>query len=407
MRRVAITGMGVVSALGQTLESAYARLKKFENCVQMLPELAEYKGLNTRLGCPLEFQRPPEWNRKTTRSMGLVSMYALAATEQAVAQAGLDAKTLESGMTGVAYGSCSGSIPPLLDFYSMLKTKEVCGITSGTYIKLMPQTAACNLSVHFRTHGRLVPTGTACTSGSLAIGNAYELIKYGKQTVMIAGGGEEFSATQVAIFDTLYATSLKNGEPGKSPAPYDRDRDGLVIGEGAATLILEEMEHAKARGAHILAEVAGFCENTDGTHVTNPNAETMRHALTGALADAEIDARQIGYVNGHGTATKAGDIAETQATREALGFAAPISSTKSYVGHTLGACGSLEAAMSVMMMNEGWFHPTLNLNNPDPDCGGLDYISGTGRRMDVEYAMSNNFAFGGVNTSLIFKRYAG
>lgn len=407
MRRVAITGMGVVSALGQTLESAYARLKKFENCVQMLPELAEYKGLNTRLGCPLEFQRPPEWNRKTTRSMGLVSMYALAATEQAVAQAGLDAKTLESGMTGVAYGSCSGSIPPLLDFYSMLKTKEVCGITSGTYIKLMPQTAACNLSVHFRTHGRLVPTGTACTSGSLAIGNAYELIKYGKQTVMIAGGGEEFSATQVAIFDTLYATSLKNGEPGKSPAPYDCDRDGLVIGEGAATLILEEMEHAKARGAHILAEVAGFCENTDGTHVTNPNAETMRHALTGALADAEIDARQIGYVNGHGTATKAGDIAETQATREALGFAAPISSTKSYVGHTLGACGSLEAAMSVMMMNEGWFHPTLNLNNPDPDCGELDYISGTGRRMDVEYAMSNNFAFGGVNTSLIFKRYAG
>lgn len=407
MRRVAITGMGVVSALGQTLASAYARLKKFENCVQMLPELAEYKGLNTRLGCPLEFQRPPEWNRKTTRSMGLVSMYALAATEQAVAQAGLDAKTLESGMTGVAYGSCSGSILPLLDFYSMLKTKEVCGITSGTYIKLMPQTAACNLSVHFRTHGRLVPTGTACTSGSLAIGNAYELIKYGKQTVMIAGGGEEFSATQVAIFDTLYATSLKNGEPGKSPAPYDRDRDGLVIGEGAATLILEEMEHAKARGAHILAEVAGFCENTDGTHVTNPNAETMRHALTGALADAEIDARQIGYVNGHGTATKAGDIAETQATREALGFAAPISSTKSYVGHTLGACGSLEAAMSVMMMNEGWFHPTLNLNNPDPDCGELDYISGTGRRMDVEYAMSNNFAFGGVNTSLIFKRYAG
>lgn len=407
MRRVAITGMGVVSALGQTLASAYARLKRFENCVQMLPELAEYKGLNTRLGCPLEFQRPPEWNRKTTRSMGLVSMYALAATEQAVAQAGLDAKTLESGMTGVAYGSCSGSIPPLLDFYSMLKTKEACGITSGTYIKLMPQTAACNLSVHFRTHGRLVPTGTACTSGSLAIGNAYELIKYGKQTVMIAGGGEEFSATQVAIFDTLYATSLKNGEPGKSPAPYDRDRDGLVIGEGAATLILEEMEHAKARGAHILAEVAGFCENTDGTHVTNPNAETMRHALTGALADAEIDARQIGYVNGHGTATKAGDIAETQATREALGFAAPISSTKSYVGHTLGACGSLEAAMSVMMMNEGWFHPTLNLNNPDPDCGELDYISGTGRRMDVEYAMSNNFAFGGVNTSLIFKRYAG
>lgn len=407
MRRVAITGMGVVSALGQTLESAYARLKTFKNCVQALPELAEYKGLNTRLGCPFEFRRPAEWTRKTTRSMGPVSMYALAATEQAVAQAGLDAKTLENGMTGVAYGSCSGSIAPLLDFYSMLKTKEVSGITSGTYIKLMPQTAACNLSVHFRTHGRLVPTGTACTSGSLAIGNAYELIKHGKQTVMIAGGGEEFSATQVAIFDTLYATSLKNGEPEKTPSPYDRDRDGLVIGEGAATLILEDMEHAKARGARILAEVAGFCENTDGTHVTNPNAETMRYALEGALEDAGIGARQVGYVNGHGTATKAGDIAETQATRQALGFAAPISSTKSYVGHTLGACGSLEAALTVMMMNEGWFHPTLNLRNPDPDCGELDYITGEGRRIDAEYAMSNNFAFGGVNTSLVFRRHAG
>ena len=407
MRRVVITGMGVVSALGQTTESAYARLKTFRNCIQSLPELAEYKGLNTRLGCKLDFVRPAAWNRKTIRSMGDVSMYALAATEQALAQAGIGPEILESGRTGVAYGSCSGSIPPLLDFYSMLKTKEVCGITSGTYIKLMPQTAACNLSVHFKTHGRLVPTGTACTSGSLAIGNAYELIKYGKQDVMIAGGGEEFSVTQIAVFDTLYATSLKNDTPEKSPAPYDAGRDGLVIGEGAATLILEELEHAKARGATILAEVAGFCENTDGTHVTNPNAETMRLALTGALEDAGIPPTAIGYVNGHGTATRAGDIAETAATRAALGFAAPISSTKSYVGHTLGACGSLEAALTVMMMAEGWFHPTLNLTEPDPACAELDYLTGEGRRMDVEYAMSNNFAFGGVNTSLVFRRYAG
>jgi 3-oxoacyl-[acyl-carrier-protein] synthase II len=140
--------------------------------------------------------------------------------------------------------------------------------------------------------------------------------------------------------------------------------------------------------------------------VTNPNADTMRMALSGALADAGIPAEAIGYVNGHGTATKAGDIAETKATREALGFAAPISSTKSYVGHTLGACGSLEAALTVMMMDEGWFHPTLNFSNPDPDCAELDYISGEGRRIDVEYAMSNNFAFGGVNTSLVFRRYA-
>ena len=403
-RRVAVTGMGIVSALGQSVESAYSRLKTFENCVQRLSELDEYKGLNTRLGCKLDFVKPEYWNRKTTRSMGDVSMYALKATEEAVAQAGLTDADLQSGKTGVAYGSCSGSVPPLLDFHSMITTKVVSGITSGTYIKMMPQTCACNLSVHFKTHGRLVPTGTACTSGSLAIGSAYELIKHGTQDVMIAGGGEEFSPTQIAVFDTLYATSLKNDNPKASPSPYDTARDGLVIGEGAATLILEEYEHAKTRGAKILAEVVGFCENTDGTHITNPNHETMTYALKGALADAGIDAKAIGYVNGHGTATKAGDIAETAATFAALNFAAPISSTKSYVGHTLGACGSLEAALTILMMNEGWFHPTLNLVNPDPACAPLDYITGNGRKAEIEFAMSNNFAFGGVNTSLVFKR---
>ena len=396
--------MGVVSPLGNDVETAFARLKRFENCVQALPELGEDKGLNTRLGCRTAFEKPAHWNRKTTRTMGDVSMYALAATEQAVAQAGLDDALLQNGRTGVAYGSCSGSIPALLDFYSMLMTKEVTGITSGTYIKLMPQTTACNLSVHFKTHGRLVPTGTACTSGSLALGNAAELIRWGVQDVMLAGGAEEFSATQVAIFDTLYATSLRNEAPQATPAPYDVDRDGLVIGDGAATFVLEEYEHAKARGATILAELAGFAETTDGTHVTNPNAETMSFALRDALADAGIDGSAIGYVNGHGTATKAGDIAETAATRAIFNRAVPISSIKSYTGHTLGACGAIEAALTVKSLTTGWYPPSLNLKNPDPACAELDYLTGEGRTIDAEYAMTNNFAFGGVNTSLIFKK---
>ena len=396
--------MGVVSPLGNTVDEAFIRLKRFENCVQALPELGEYSGMNTHLACRTAFSRPAHWNRKTTRTMGDVSMYALAATEQAVAQAGLDDALLQGGRTGVAYGSCSGSIPALLDFYSMLMTKEVAGITSGTYIKLMPQTTACNLSVHFKTHGRLVPTGTACTSGSLALGNAAELIRWGVQDVMLAGGAEEFSATQVAIFDTLYATSLKNDAPRTTPAPYDADRDGLVVGDGAATFVLEAYEHAKARGAKVLAELSGFAETTDGTHVTNPNAETMAYALKGALADAGVDASAIGYVSGHGTATKAGDIAETAATRAVFGRAVPISSVKSYTGHTLGACGALEAALAVRSLADGWYPPTLNLRNPDPACAELDYISGEGRRIDAEYAMSNNFAFGGVNTSLVFRR---
>ncbi|MBQ4198697.1 MAG: beta-ketoacyl-ACP synthase [Kiritimatiellae bacterium] len=403
-RRVVVTGMGAVSPLGSGVAASFERLKVFENCVAALPELAEFKGLNTHLACKTDFERPAGWTRKTTRTMGDVAMLALAATEQAVADAGLSDADLQSGRTGVAYGSCSGSIPPLLDFYSMLHTKEVAGITSGSYIKLMPQTAACNISVHFKTHGRLVPTGTACTSGSLAIGSAAELIRWGVQDVMIAGGADEFSPTQVAVFDTLYATSLKNDAPRTTPAPYDADRDGLVLGDGAATLILEEYEHAKARGATILAEIAGFAETTDGTHVTNPNAETMAYALTKALRDAGIDAAAIGYVSGHGTATKAGDVAETVATRAALGRAVPISSIKSYTGHTLGACGALEAAMAIMSLRAGWFPPTLNLRNPDPECAELNYVTGEGRTIDAEYAMSNNFAFGGVNTSLVLRR---
>ena len=404
MRRVVVTGRGIVSPLGNTVEAALARLRKFENCIINVPELSEYKGLNSKLGSRVSFTRPAHWTRKTVRTMGVVSEFALAATEQAIAEAGLDAATLESGRCGVAYGSCSGSVAPHFDFFSLLYTHELKNVTSGTYIKLMPQTCACNLSIHFKTHGRLVPTGTACTSGSLAIGNAAELIRYGIQDVMIAGGGEEFSPTQVAVFDTLYATSLRNDTPSKSPSPYDADRDGLVIGEGAATLVLEEYEHAKARGAKILAEVVGFYENTDGTHVTNPNTETMAACLKGAIADAAVDPSEIGYVNGHGTATKAGDIAETLATRAAFGRAVAISSTKSYVGHTLGACGALEAIVAIDAMNSGWAHPTLNLVNPDPACGELDYITGEGRAIETGYVMSNNFAFGGVNTSLVFKR---
>ncbi len=396
--------MGIVSALGRSVEESVRRLRRFENCVEKLDELEGFKGLNSHLGCKVDFVRPSHWNRKTTRTMGTVAEYALAATEQAIAQAGLDSRILESGRCGVAYGSCSGSIAAHLDLFSMFYSNEVKNITSGTYIKLMPQTTACNISVHFHTHGRLVPTGTACTSGSLAIGNSYELIKYGLQDVMLAGGAEEFSPTQVAVFDTLYATSLRNDAPATSPAPYDANRDGLVVGEGAATLVLEEYEHAKARGAKILAEVVGFFQNTDGTHVTNPNRDTMSACLAGAIADAAISADAIAYVNGHGTATKSGDVAETNATYDVFRRAVPISSTKSYIGHTLGACGAIEAEMVVSMMNEGWFHPTLNFKTPDPECAPLDYLADEGRSIDAEYAMSNNFAFGGVNTSLVFRK---
>jgi 3-oxoacyl-[acyl-carrier-protein] synthase II len=304
----------------------------------------------------------------------------------------------------VAFGSSSGSIDAVFDFYNVVNRGNVSGVTSSTYIKMMPHTSAVNISMFFKTTGRLIPTGTACTSGSLGVGYAYEAIKYGHQDIMLGGGSEELSPTQTVVFDVMFATSTKNDRPDKSPSPYDINRDGLVIGEGAATLVLEEYEHAKARGAKIYAELVGFGTNTDGGHITQPNKDTMGIAMKLALQSAGISPDLVGYVSGHGTATQQGDVAETLAVQEVFKRAVPISSQKSYIGHTLGACGAIESILAIQMLNSGWYAPTLNLETPDPDCGALDYIAGEGREIDTEYVMNNNFAFGGINTSLIFKR---
>lgn len=406
MRRVVVTGAGIVSSLGNSVGEASARLHDLTNCVETSEDLKGYKGLQTCLWAPSHFTKPPEYTRKIIRTMSPVSIMALNATEQALRAANLENDpVVKSGRLGVAYGSCSGGIDAILDFYSVVANREVKNVTSSTYIKMMPQTTAVNLSVHFGTTGRLLPTGTACTSGSLAIGLAFEQIAYGMQDFMIAGGAEEFTVTQVAVFDTLFATSRRNEEPKLTPKAFDKNRDGLVIGDGAATLILEEREHAIARGAKILAEVVGFGMNTDGRHVTQPNSETMGIAMQLSLQSAALPQSSIGYVNAHGTATELGDIAEGTAVERVFGAGkVPLSTIKNYTGHTLGACGAIEAIATIGMMNEGWFAPNLNLSDVDPRCGDNDYITGEGRKAEVEFAMSNNFAFGGVNTSLIFKR---
>ncbi|MDD5943430.1 beta-ketoacyl-ACP synthase [Fibrobacter sp.] len=406
MRRVVVTGGSCISSLGFDAETAIESLKGLKNRVVRMDAWDIYKQMNTRLAAPILEPLPP-YPRKKIRGAGRVAVMGLASADKAIEVAGLTNETalMKSGRMGVAFGSSMGSIDPLLEFFSMLKTYDCSKITATTYIRAMPQTCAVNISVVLGLTGRLVTTNTACTSGSLAIGQAYELIKYGKQDVMIAGGADELDPTESAVFDTLFATSTKNDHPELSPAAYDKDRDGLVIGEGAGALVLEEYEHAKARGAKIYAELVGFGSNTDGEHITQPKKETMQQALELAIEDSGLSADAIGYVNGHGTATHHGDIAESWATYNALKQrAVPLSSLKSYVGHTLGACGGIEAWLAINMMNRGWFSPNLNLRNVDPECAPLDYITGSGREMDAEYIMSNNFAFGGINTSLIFKR---
>lgn len=405
MKRVVVTGMSQISPLGVTRESAFEKLLSQTNCVQYMPEFEVFTRLNTKLAAPAkDFEIPQHYTRKVLRTMGRVGVLSVASAEEALTDAGLIGDPIiTDGRTGVSYGSSTGSLESIIDFYSMMVEKEVKTVTSGSYVKMMPQTTAVNISLYFKTTGRLIPTSTACTSGSMGVGYAYEAIKNGYATVMIAGGADELHPTQVAIFDTLYATSQKNSTPELTPSPFDRDRDGLVIGEGAGTLILEEYEHAKNRGAKIYAEVIGFGTSTDGTHITSPNQEKMKSALELALKDANISPDDIGYVNAHGTATLQGDVAESNATYEIFKRAVPISSIKSYTGHTLGACGAIEAVMTIDMARKKWFCPTLNLNNVDENCGKLDYIKGSGREIDTKIVMSNNFAFGGINTSLIFK----
>jgi 3-oxoacyl-[acyl-carrier-protein] synthase II len=405
LKRVVVTGMAGISPIGNDWQHVSAKLKAQSTGIQHMQEWDKYTGLNTRLGAPVDFIRPAHYSRKQTRSMGRIALLATYATELALIDAGLlNDPILCNGQMGIAYGSSAGSLDAVAEFGNMLINHTVNGLNATSYIRMMAHTSVVNIGLFFGINGRVYTTSSACTSSSQGIGYAYEAIKHGYQKLMVAGGAEELSASEAAVFDTLFATSICNDRPEKTPRPFDRDRDGLVIGEGAGTLILEEREHAIERDAHVYAELVGFGTNSDGLHVTQPDSKSMQTAMRLALQDAKLNAADIGYISAHGTATEHGDVAESHATAAVFGDKTPISAFKSYTGHTLGACGALEAWVAINMMNENWFHPTTNLENIDPACAELDYIKDDIRRINCEYIMSNNFAFGGINTSLIFKR---
>lgn len=404
MKRVAVTGMSGITSLGETAEQIFEQFAQGKSGIRYMPDWEIYPDLRSKLAGPVEsFTVPKHFNRKVTRGMGRVALMSAVCAEKALEDAGLlHADILKSGDAGVAFGSSAGSVDAVREFGAMLIEHNMSQLNATTYIRMMSHTSAVNMTVYFGLKGLTLPTSSACTSGSMAIGQAYEAIKYGKQTVMIAGGAEELSAAGSAVFDVLLATSVKNDRPETTPRPFDAGRDGLVVGEGAGCLILEEYEHAQARGATIYAEIVGYGSNTDGQHVTRPDSEMMGRCMQLALKDAQLTAADIDYVNAHGTSTDQGDIAESQATARILGKK-PISSLKSYFGHTLGACGAIEAWLSIEMMRRNQLVPTLNLDQIDSACGDLDYIVSDMRSAETQMVMSNNFAFGGINTSLIFK----
>jgi 3-oxoacyl-[acyl-carrier-protein] synthase II len=290
------------------------------------------------------------------------------------------------------------------EYFRHVHERGLDGIRPFGYLQCMPHTCATNLAMLLGARGRIIAPCSACTSGSQSIGYAAEAIRAGVETVMVAGGAEELDYSAAAVFDILFATSVKyHDEPTRTPRPFDEGRDGLVVAEGAGTLILEEYEHARARGARIWAELVGFGTNCDGRHLTNPSPEGMEGAMRQSLADAGLALTEIGYVNAHATATEVGDIAEAAASRAVFGDRVPISSTKGFTGHTLGGCGAIESAFAIWAMHWGVLPPTLNLDVLDPRCAGVDHIQEP-RDQTVAVVMNNNFAFGGINTSLIFRR---
>lgn len=405
MRRVAITGIGVASPIGDDLATASEALREGRHGIARCDAWAAHPEMLTRLGAPVHTD-VTRWSRKVTRTMGRVALLALHATEQALAQAGLREDELTSGRAGLAYGSTHGSTAAWEKFALTLETPNaLLGLGSNAYLKFSTHTCAANLAVHLGIRGRVYTTCAACVSASQAIGSGYEAIRYGLQDVMICGGAEEMHYITAGVFDVLQATSTRfNDRPELSPRPFDRDRDGLVVGEGAGTLVLEDWERAKHRGATILAELVGYGTSCDGTHITAPSPEGMESAMRLALDDAKLDPSAVDYVNAHGTGTTVGDVEEARATWKVFGERALVSSTKAFTGHTLGACGAIEAAFCVAMMNEGYVAPSRNLALVDPEIPPLGFVIGGARDARPEVVVSNNFAFGGINTSLVMRR---
>ena len=294
-------------------------------------------------------------------------------------------------------------MPAMQEFVERLMLERtLLGVQAVTFLKRMSHTAPANLASYFSIKGRVLTTCSACVSSAQGVGYAYEAIKYGLQDVMGCGGAEEMHVANAAVFDLMFATSKRyNDRPDLSPRPFDADRDGLVIGEGAGTFILESYERARARGAKMYAEVLGFATNCDGGHMTAPAVEGMTRVMKLSLADAGLSPEQVDYVNAHATSTDLGDVAESRAMAEVFGEKVPVSSTKGFTGHTLGACGAIEAAFCLAMMRDGFLAPSRNLRKVDPACAPLDYVMGEPRPARPRVVMTNNFAFAGLNTSLI------
>lgn len=405
MKRVVITGVGLISPLGNDVDSMMNGLSTGKSAVEKMDSWSKYKGLHSLVGAPAVLENEKSIPRQKRRSMGRLSMFAAQAAKSAAEDAGLPDELISSDRTGCVVGSTMGSAASITETFELiLAENDIAQLPSTKFFQCVSHTAAMNVSQYLGISGTVLAPSAACASGLQALGVGYDLIRCGRQDRVLCGGAEELHPTVTGSFDVLFATSSHhNDEPATTPAPFDKNRDGLVCGEGAGILVLEDMDLAIARGAKIYAEVLGFSTCGSGAHISQSNSDAMIRCLKQALVESGVEASDIDYVSAHATATVHGDVEEAKALAEIFGDSVPVSSLKGHMGHTLGASGAIELIASLAMMERNTIMPTLNLETIDPACEGIQHVMEP-LETDVNTIIKNSFAFGGINAALVCRK---
>ena len=408
-RRVVITGCAAITPIGDTRETIIKNLTEGVSGVKPLKDddlLTRhiYCGVFGTVDYPIAY----DFKRRDRKTMGPVSYYACQTAKTALAQSGLSLEFIQSGRVGVAFSSTHGSPTVQRNIYRTFFSPEdtkLKNVGAVDYLKSMVHTTAVNISKMFGITGRVISSSTACTTSSQSIGFGYEAVKYGLQDAMVCGGADEYDTTTVAVFDNLLACSVDfNATPHLTPRPFDRRRDGLVVGEGAGALVLEDYDTARRRGARILGEVLGFACNSNGGDLILPNTRGITAAIKMGLDNAALNPDEVDFISAHATATKMGDVTEAQAIAEVYGDRPAVTGLKGYMGHTMGSCGAIETILTLYMMSAGFIAPTLNLDEVDERCAMLRHVTQP-LEVPIRTAAIQNFAFGGVNTCLFIKQF--
>ena len=411
-RRVVVTGLGMVTPLGPDVESSWSALVAGESGAGPITQF-DASEFPVRFACEASEFDPGRWiDYKATRRMDRFTQLALGAARQAEQASGIDVAA-EPERIGAAVATGIGGLKSFEACVAQLDARGPDRVNPFSIVQIIPNLAAGWVSMELGTKGPLLSECTACAASNMALGDGLDAIRLGRADVMVCGGTEApVSRVGIAGFAAMRAISRRNEDPQRASRPFDAERDGFVMGEAGAMLVLEELEHARARGAHVHAELLGYGVSSDATHVSDPDpsGQSPARAMRMAFADAGIEPGEVGYVNAHGTSTPIGDAAETRVLKLALGeeqaYATPVSSTKGATGHCLGAAGAVEAIFTVLALERGVLPPTINYERADPECD-LDYVPNEAREHQVEVAVSNSFGFGGHNACVVFRRWHG